>query len=101
MSGAEGLNERPDDGTFGSFTGDRCSFAPSGMPRLPTRARGADVPGTLGPGSIFAGYRIDGALGRGGMGIVYRAIELQLDRPVALKLIAPELAQEPRFRERF
>ena len=35
------------------------------------------------------------------MGVVYRATDLSLERPVALKLIAPELAEDPRFRERF
>jgi Protein kinase domain len=53
------------------------------------------------PGTQLAGYRIDGVVGRGGMGVVYRATELALDRPVALKLIAPELAHDPSFRERF
>jgi DNA-binding beta-propeller fold protein YncE len=52
-------------------------------------------------GTQFAGYRIDGVVGRGGMGVVYRATELALDRPVALKLIAPELADDASFRERF
>jgi streptogramin lyase len=52
-------------------------------------------------GTQFAGYRIDGVLGRGGMGVVYLANELALDRPVALKLIAPELADDSSFRERF
>jgi hypothetical protein len=52
-------------------------------------------------GTQLAGYRIDGVLGRGGMGVVYRATELALDRPVALKLIAPELAGDRGFRERF
>ena len=53
------------------------------------------------PGTQLAGYRIDGVIGRGGMGVVYRATELALDRPVALKLIAPELAGDAAFRERF
>jgi serine/threonine protein kinase len=53
------------------------------------------------PGSTFAGYRIESLIGRGGMGIVYRATDLSLERPVALKLIAPELAQDERFRARF
>src|SRR3954471_1598624 len=52
-------------------------------------------------GTRLAGYRIDGVLGRGGMGVVYLANELALDRPVALKLIAPGLADDSLFRERF
>jgi serine/threonine protein kinase len=52
-------------------------------------------------GTQFAGYRLEGVVGRGGMGVVYRATELALDRPVALKLIAPELAGDDSFRERF
>jgi serine/threonine protein kinase len=52
-------------------------------------------------GTLLAGYRLDGVIGRGGMGVVYRATELGLDRPVALKRIAPELADDSSFRERF
>src|SRR5436190_21628522 len=55
----------------------------------------------LGPGSVFAGYRIESLIGRGGMGVVYRATDLSLQRPVALKLIVPELAEDERFRRRF
>jgi hypothetical protein len=53
------------------------------------------------PGDVFAGHRIQGVAGRGGMGVVYRATQLDLDRPVALKLIAPSLAEDPEFRDRF
>jgi ABC-type branched-subunit amino acid transport system substrate-binding protein len=53
------------------------------------------------PGTTFAGYRVESLVGRGGMGIVYRAIDLSLERPVALKLIAPELAEDESFRARF
>jgi ABC-type branched-subunit amino acid transport system substrate-binding protein len=55
----------------------------------------------LAAGSTFAGYRIESVIGRGGMGVVYRATDLSLERPVALKLIAPELADDQRFRQRF
>src|SRR4051794_38980624 len=52
-------------------------------------------------GSELAGYRVDRVLGRGGMGVVYRATDLALERPVALKLIAEEFAADLEFRERF
>ena len=56
---------------------------------------------TFAPGTIFADYRVEALVARGGMGVVYRAIDLSLQRPVALKLIAPELAEDKRFRARF
>ena len=56
--------------------------------------------GTL-VGRELAGYRIDAVIGRGGMGVCYRAFDPELQRPVALKVIAPELAQDPAFKERF
>ncbi|HEY6396475.1 MAG TPA: protein kinase, partial [Solirubrobacteraceae bacterium] len=55
----------------------------------------------LGPGSIFAGCRLEAVAGRGGMGVVFRATQLALERPVALKAIAPEFAMDTQYRERF
>ena len=52
--------------------------------------------------SALAGqFVIERMLGRGGMGVVYLARELRLDRPVAIKVLPPELANEPTVRERF
>ncbi len=52
-------------------------------------------------GAVFAGHRIDALIGQGGMGVVYRATDLVLDRPVALKLISPSVARDDVFRKRF
>jgi streptogramin lyase len=52
-------------------------------------------------GSTLAGYRLDALIARGGMGIVYRATHLALERPVALKVIARQFADDEAFRARF
>jgi serine/threonine protein kinase len=52
-------------------------------------------------GTDFLGYRIEELIGRGGMGVVYRAYDLRLKRSVAVKFVAPSLALDERFRERF
>ncbi len=55
----------------------------------------------IGPGGVLGGYQIDRVVGRGGMGLVYRARQRRPERVVALKVIAPELAADPDFRARF
>ena len=57
--------------------------------------------GGLAPGSRIAGYLIEEQVGRGGMAVVYRASDPRLNRPVALKILAPELAGDASFRQRF
>jgi YVTN family beta-propeller protein len=55
----------------------------------------------LTPGATFAGHRIEEVIGSGGMGVVYRVRHLALDRERALKVVAPNLSADERFRERF
>src|SRR3954454_8486564 len=60
-----------------------------------------DLPPDPTVGTVVAGYRIEDRIGRGGMGVVYRAEHQTLRRRAALKIIAPDLASSDDFRERF
>ncbi len=52
-------------------------------------------------GTTLAGYQVSGILGQGGMGVVYEATQISLNRTVALKVLAPHLSDDISFRERF
>jgi serine/threonine-protein kinase len=72
-------------------SGVRASASEPGGPIDPIRA-----------GTIVANrYRVERLLGSGGMGAVYRAVQLSMDRPVALKVLRPEVANDPQMAERF
>ena len=60
-----------------------------------------DERGPIPAGARVAGYRLDEQIGRGGMAVVYRAYDLQLDRQVALKVLDPVLAGDGDFQQRF
>jgi hypothetical protein len=55
----------------------------------------------FGPGSRIGKYVLEHQIGHGGMAVVFRARDDQLGRPVALKIMAPSVASDPEFRERF
>jgi len=61
----------------------------------------ADAPTEPYVGTEIGGYRIEERIGRGGMGVVYRAQHLRLGRRAAIKIIAPDLGETTGFRERF
>ncbi len=61
----------------------------------------ADRSSALSAGAQLGPYRIVGPLGRGGMGEVYRAHDTQLHRDVAIKVLAPALANDAQYMERF
>src|SRR6476659_5305611 len=76
-------------------------FPPEPGP-LPGEQPGARPMGiTFRPGTQLAGYELGEQIGRGGMAVVYRARDSRLDRRVALKILAPELARDEEFRQRF
>lgn len=70
-----------------------------------TSGAGDERPAGDGPSDLVgrqvAGYRLEERIGRGGMAVVYRAEDLRLGRTVAVKLLAPELARNDTFRQRF
>ncbi len=92
------IDDRSQRETIASPHPSEAPFRSSPIGRLDSSTSSAP----FAPGQVLAGrYRIIGLLGRGGMGEVYRADDLQLDVPVSIKVLPRTLAQTPNALERF
>src|SRR4051794_20083460 len=83
------------------FLGPMIGPEPTGMHRPPAGASVADPKSPEGMGPTLPDLEILSRIGQGGMGTVYQARQIRLDREVAVKVIRPDMAFEPAFADRF